>query len=296
MMITTRLGREVEVNEDYTIDQNWENHTATEHARWDYLYDRQVRILKGRAADEFLVGVQKLKISDGGIPNYEELSDRLEALTGWRVVAVPDLVPDIVFFDHLANRRFPTSDFIRNADQLDYLQEPDNFHDVFGHVPMLAHPVFADYMQAYGIGGLRAEKLGVLPQLARLYWYTVEFGLVKSPDGLRIFGSGIVSSMAESVFCLEDPSPNRIEFNLRRVMRTNYRIDDYQETYFVIDSFEALQAETLQDFKTIYEDLKGQPELEPADVLDDDVVLHRGTGDYEKAQREERALLAEKSA
>ena len=296
MMITTRLGREVEVNEDYTIDQNWENHTATEHARWDYLYDRQVRILKGRAADEFLVGVQKLKISDGGIPNYEELSDRLEALTGWRVVAVPDLVPDIVFFDHLANRRFPTSDFIRNADQLDYLQEPDNFHDVFGHVPMLAHPVFADYMQAYGVGGLRAEKLGVLPQLARLYWYTVEFGLVKSPDGLRIFGSGIVSSMAESVFCLEDPSPNRIEFNLRRVMRTNYRIDDYQETYFVIDSFEALQAETLQDFKAIYEDLKGRPELEPADVLDDDVVLHRGTGDYEKARREERALLAEKSA
>ncbi len=296
MIITTRLGREVEVNEDYTIDQDWEHHTAAEHERWDFLYARQVRILKGRAADEFLDGVQKLKISDGGIPNYEELSDRLEALTGWRVVAVPDLVPDIVFFDHLANRRFPASDFIRNADQLDYLQEPDNFHDVFGHVPMLAHPAFADYLQAYGKGGLRAEKLGVLNQLARLYWYTVEFGLVKSPEGLRIFGSGIASSMAESVFCLEDPSPNRIEFKLRRVMRTNYRIDDYQETYFVIDSFEALQTETLQDFKPIYEDLKGRPELEPADVLDDDVVLHRGTGDYEKTRCEERALLAEKSA
>lgn len=296
MMITTRLGREVEVNEDYTIDQDWEKHTASEHARWDYLYDRQGRVLKGRAADEFLDGVHKLRLSEAGIPKYEELSDHLEALTGWRVVAVPDLVPDLVFFDHLANRRFPASDFIRNADQMDYLQEPDNFHDVFGHVPMLAHPAFADYMQAYGEGGLRAERLGVLHQLARLYWYTVEFGLVKSPDGLRIFGSGIVSSMAESVFCLEDPSPNRIELNLRRVMRTNYRIDDYQETYFVIDSFEALQTETLQDFTTVYEDLKGRPELEPADVLDDDVVLHRGTGDYEKARREERALLAEKSA
>ena len=297
MIITTRLGREVEVNEDYTIDQHWENHTASEHARWDYLYERQVRILKGRAADEFLGGVHKLKISEGGIPNYNELSDRLEALTGWRVVAVPDLVPDIVFFDHLANRRFPASDFIRNADQLDYLQEPDNFHDVFGHVPMLAHPVFADYMQAYGQGGLRAEKFNVLHQLARLYWYTVEFGLVKSPDGLRIFGSGIVSSMAESVYSLEDTSPNRIAFNLLRVMRTNYRIDDFQETYFVIDSFEALQEETLQDFrKTIYEDLKDLPELEPADVLDDDVVLHRGSGDYEKARRQERALMAEKSA
>jgi phenylalanine-4-hydroxylase len=296
MMITTRLGREVEVNEDYTIDQHWENHTAAEHARWDYLYARQVRILKGRAANEFLDGIEKLKISEGGIPNYEELSGRLEALTGWRVVAVPDLVPDIVFFNHLANRRFPTSDFIRDADQLDYLQEPDNFHDVFGHVPMLAHPVFADYMQAYGKGGLRAENLGVLPQLARLYWYTVEFGLVKSPDGLRIFGSGIVSSMAESIFCLEDPSPNRIEFDLKRVMRTNYRIDDYQETYFVIDSFKALQEETLQNFGPIYDKLKGLPELEPADVLDDDVVLHLGSGEYERERREERALLAEKSA
>ena len=296
MIITTRLGREVEVNEDYTIDQNWEQHTAAEHARWDYLYERQGQVLKGRAADEFLDGVQKLKISDGGIPHYDEMSDRLDALTGWRVVAVPDLVPDNVFFTHLANRRFPASDFIRNADQLDYLQEPDNFHDVFGHVPMLAHPAFADYMQAYGVGGLRAEKLGVLNQLARLYWYTVEFGLVKSPDGLRIFGSGIASSAAESVFCLEDPSPNRIEFDLKRVMRTNYRIDDYQETYFVIDGFEALQEETLQDFGPIYEELKGLPELEPADILDNDLVLHRGTGDYEKARREERALLAEKSA
>ena len=292
MKITTALGKEVEVNEDYTVDQNWEKFTQEEHARWDTLYKRQREILKGRACDEFLSGMDRLSISKSGIPHFGRLSERLQEATGWTVVAVPDLVPDEVFFEHLANRRFPAADFIRRADQMDYIQEPDIFHDVFGHVPMLAHPVFADYMEAYGKGGLRAAGKGVLHNLARLYWYTVEFGLLNTKDGPRIYGSGIVSSRTESVFCLEDPSPNRIHFDLIRVMRSKYRIDDFQQVYFVIDSFEELFDATLQDFGPVYEELKTKGDLEITDILDNDKVYTRGTQEYAK----KRAAEAAKSA
>ncbi|MEE8258479.1 MAG: phenylalanine 4-monooxygenase [Sphingomonadales bacterium] len=280
--ITTRLGKNVEVNDDYTIDQNWQKFTAEEHARWDTLYNRQRKILKGRACDEYLNGLDLLRLSKTGIPDFGRLSERLQKATGWTVVAVPDLVPDEVFFDHLANRRFPASDFIRDASQMDYLQEPDIFHDVFGHVPMLAHPVFADYMEAYGKGGLKAADKGVLHNLARLYWYTVEFGLINTAGGLRIYGSGIVSSRAESVFSLEDVSPNRIHFDLIRVMRSNYRIDDFQQVYFVIDSFEELFEATLQDFGPVYEALEEAGDLAITDIIESDKVYTRGTQDYAK--------------
>lgn len=281
MLITTRLGREVEVAADYTLDQEWSHFSEEEHDRWDRLYARQEKILKGRACQEYLDGLHKLRLSDRGIPNYEELSDRLEKLTGWRVVAVPDLVPDDVFFDHLANRRFPAGNFIRSEAQLDYLQEPDNFHDVYGHVPMLAHPVFADYMEAYGKGGQRAMGRGVLPNLARLYWYTVEFGLINTPDGLRIYGAGIVSSKSESIYCLESKSPNRIHFDLERLMRTNYKIDDFQQTYWVIDSFDELLGATYQDFGPLYDRLeKDQTAYSPDQILDTDTVHHHGDQSY----------------
>lgn len=284
MQITTRLGRKVDVNPDYTVDQNWEDFTAEEHDRWDRLYARQMKVLKGRACDEYLDGLEKLKLSESGIPNYDELSDRLEALTGWRIVAVPDLVPDDVFFDHLANRRFPAGNFIRPEEQLDYLQEPDNFHDIFGHVPMLADKTFADYMEAYGKGGQRAAGRGVLKNLARLYWYTVEFGLINTPKGLRIYGAGIVSSKAESIFCLESDSPNRIHFDLERLMRTDYRIDDFQQTYWVIDSFEELLQATYQDFGPLYDRLEGNGTTYAVDqILDGDKTYTNGTQDYAKA-------------
>ena len=205
--------------------------------------------------------------------------------TGWQIVAVPGLVPDEVFFEHLANRRFPAGNFIRRADQLDYLEEPDVFHDVFGHVPMLMNPVIADYIQAYGAGGLRALSLGVLPHLARVYWYTVEFGLVMQPDGLRIYGAGIASSYTESLFCLDDPSPNHVAFDLERVMRTEYRIDDFQETYFVLDDFEELLALDRTDFAPLYERIRRQPELQPGDIVAGDRVLQRGTGAYHRERR-----------
>ena len=270
---------------DWTIPQGWERYTAQEHATWDTLYRRQVALLPGRASDAYLKGLDALKLSDGGIPNFEELSDRLVKLTGWSVVAVPGLVPDEVFFDHMANRRFVAGNFIRRPDQLDYLQEPDVFHDVFGHVPMLADPVFADYLEAYGKGGQRAMDHGALKWLGRLYWYTVEFGLIAEPAGLRIYGSGIVSSFAESKFALDDPSPNRIAFDLPRVMRTEYRIDDFQQNYFVIPSFDELLRLTVEtDFAPLYERLKLMPDIPVAEILPEDRVLTSGTQKYAKGR------------
>ena len=266
---------------DWTVPQQWERFTAKEHAVWDTLFARQTAMLPGRASDAFLRGVDVLRLSKPGIPDFVELSGRLMAATGWRVVAVPGLVPDAVFFDHLANRTFVAGNFIRTPDQLDYLKEPDVFHDVFGHVPMLADPVFADYMAAYGRGGQRAGSLGALKRLARLYWYTVEFGLVEDAGALRIYGAGIVSSHGESLFALDDPSPNRIGFDLNRVMRTEYKIDDYQQSYFVIPSFSELLRTTVEtDFGPLYAALERQHDLGVAEVVAEDRVLTRGTQRY----------------
>jgi len=270
---------------DWTIDQGWEQYTPAEHAVWKTLFERQVSMLAGRACNEFVQGMRALPIGADQIPDFRRLSDALMTTTGWQVVAVPGLVPDEVFFDHLANRRFPSGNFIRSADQLEYLEEPDVFHDVFGHVPMLMHPVIADYIQAYGQGGLRAQRLGNLAQLARVYWYTVEFGLIQQSDGLRIYGSGIASSYAESVFAIDDNSPNRVQFDLDRVMRTNYRIDDFQETYFVIRNLDELLELARIDFAPVYERIAALPEIAPGDVLSTDAVISRGTGRYHKDKR-----------
>jgi phenylalanine-4-hydroxylase len=268
---------------DWTIDQAWEGYSQAEHEVWITLYERQTAMLPGRACDAFLRGLDALDLHRSGIPDFTRINEELQRLTGWSVVAVPGLVPDDVFFDHLANRRFPAGQFIRKPDELDYLQEPDIFHDVFGHVPMLTDPVFADYMQAYGQGGQRALELGRLANLARLYWYTVEFGLMQTPQGLRIYGAGIVSSRTESIFALDDPSPNRIGFDLERVMRTPYRIDDFQQAYFVIDSIQTLQAVTLQDFAPIYDRLANAGDIGIAQILPGDTVFTRGTQAYASA-------------
>jgi phenylalanine-4-hydroxylase len=228
--------------------------------------------------------MEKLRLSQGGVPDFAELSARLEPLTGWSVIAVAGLVPDAVFFDHLAERRFPAGAFIRPESELDYLEEPDVFHDVFGHVPLLADPVYARFLQAYGEGGRRALARGQLAELARLYWYTVEFGLVSTPMGLRIFGAGILSSPAESLFALDDTSPNRIGFDLERVMRTRYIIDDFQQSYFVVDSFQSLLDACYQDFGPIYERLIAQPTLEPHAISPGDRIVTRGDFHYFRAK------------
>jgi phenylalanine-4-hydroxylase len=259
---------------DWTIPQNWDRFSPAEHQRWDQLFLRQSELLPGRAADTFLRGLETLKLSRSGIPDYRDLNVRLKAASGWEVVAVPGLVPDAAFFDHLANRRFPAGNFIRAADQLDYLEEPDVFHDVFGHVPMLTDPVFADYMVAYGKGGLRSLNYGALHKLARLYWYTVEFGLIEQAEGLRIYGAGILSSYGETLFALEDPTPHRIAFDLNRTMRTHYKIDAFQQSYFVISSLDELLSVTIEtDFAPLYARLETLSDIEPNERLSSDRLV-----------------------
>lgn len=274
---------------DWTVDQGWASYTPAEHAVWTTLFERQTRLLPGRACDEFIAGMNDLPIGPEQIPDFDQLSEALMKRTGWQVVAVPGLVPDDVFFEHLANRRFPSGQFIRQPHELDYLEEPDVFHDVFGHVPMLMNPCMADFIQAYGEGGRRASQLGMLTQLARVYWYTVEFGLVQQADGLRIYGAGIASSRTESLFALDSPSPHRLAFELERVMRTDYRIDDFQESYFVIQNLQELLALARVDFAPLYQRMAASPQTYgPGSVLDSDKVLWRGSGDYHRSSQKNK--------
>jgi phenylalanine-4-hydroxylase len=263
------------------IEQPWDQYTATDHQVWATLFERQQTILVGRASDEFLRTQQAMGMSAHQIPKFDDLNRMLRAATGWELIGVEGLLPELTFFDHLANRRFPVTWWIRKPEQLDYLAEPDLFHDLFGHVPLLMNPVFADYMQAYGQGGVKAHGIGpeALVNLTRLYWYTVEFGLIRDAGGLRIYGAGILSSKGESIHCLEGAAPNRIGFDLERIMRTRYRIDTYQKTYFVIDSYEQLMDATRPDFTPIYARLAAQDSIPAGSVLDTDTVYNRGTGE-----------------
>jgi phenylalanine-4-hydroxylase len=250
--------------EDWTIPQHWERFTAEEHRVWDLLFARQEAQLAGRVVRAFEEGLDVLHLSRPGIPELSELNDRLSARTGWSVVAVPGLVPDDIFFGHLANRRFPAGNFIRSASQLDYLEEPDVFHDVFGHVPMLADPQVADFMQALGQAGLAALDKGNVHRLSRLYWYTVEFGLAREDGALKIYGAGIASSFQESAYSLQSDVPERLPFNLHRVLRTRYRSDALQRCYFVVDSFEDLLGQIAgADLDRLYEQVAVLDEFEP---------------------------------
>jgi len=263
------------------IEQPWSSYSATDHEVWATLFARQRQILPGRACQAFLTAQDAMGMTPAQIPKFAELNRALRAATGWELIGVEGLLPELTFFEHLAARRFPVTWWIRRPEQLDYLAEPDLFHDLFGHVPLLMNPVFADYMQAYGRGGVKAHGIGehALVNLTRLYWYTVEFGLIRQPDGLRIYGSGIVSSKGESIHCLESDAPNRIGFDLERIMRTRYRIDTFQKTYFVIDSYEQLMDATAPDFAPIYARLAGQDSIPAGDVLPTDTVFHRGSGE-----------------
>jgi len=262
------------------VEQPWDSYTDTDHKVWAQLFARQREVLKGRACKEFIQAQDLLEMTADAIPRFDELNEILKPATGWELIGVEGLLPEQTFFDHLANRRFPVTWWIRKPEQINYISEPDLFHDLFGHVPLLMNPVFADYMEAYGRGGLKAEKIGpeALMNLTRLYWYTVEFGLIRDDNGeLRIYGSGIVSSEGESIYSLESAAPNRIGFDLERIMRTQYRIDTYQQTYFVIDDFEQLFEATQPDFVPIYDKLKTQPSFPAREVQDDDKVYQRGT-------------------
>jgi len=263
------------------VDQPWASYTRSDHETWATLFERQKQLLVGRACDEFLENQQRFGMTPDAIPKFDDLNRVLKGTTGWQIIGVEGLLPELTFFDHLANRRFPVTWWIRKPEQIDYIAEPDLFHDLFGHVPLLLNPVFADYMQAYGCGGVKAHGLGAeaLINLTRLYWYTVEFGLIKQSNGLRIYGSGIVSSKGESIHCLESAAPNRIGFDMPRIMRTRYRIDTYQKTYFVIDSFQQLMDATEPDFTPLYLELAQQESVPAGSVLQSDFVYNRGTGE-----------------
>ncbi len=263
------------------VEQPWDDYSAVDHDVWRQLYQRQRQVLVGRASDEFIAAQDAMGMTPDRIPKFLELNQVLEGATGWTLIAVEGLLPELDFFDHLANRRFPVTWWIRAPEQIDYIEEPDLFHDLFGHVPLLMNPIFGDYMQAYGRGGVKAHGIGAdaLQNLTRLYWYTVEFGLIRQADGLRIYGSGIVSSKGESLHCLESAAPNRIGFDLERIMRTRYRIDSYQKTYFVIDSFKQLIDATGPDFSPIYARLAQQPSIPAGAVQDSDQVFQRGNGE-----------------
>jgi len=251
---------------DYTCEQQWSRYTAQDHLLYRRLYERQATQLPGRACDEFIRALGALGAPDH-IPRFEDVSRRLRPATGWEIVAVPGLIPEEAFFSLLAQRRFPVTDWIRTPEEFDYVVEPDVFHDLFGHVPLLFDPMFADYMQAYGAGGMKASRLDACERLARLYWYTVEFGLINTRQGLRAYGAGILSSAGELRYSIESPEPQRVAFDLRRLMRSRYRIDSYQATYFVIDSFEQLFQATAPDFTPIYDEVRALPEVEAGAVL-----------------------------
>ena len=240
---------------DYTCDQNWAQYTAADHDTYRRLYTRQLQQLPGLACEEFITAVQELG-SPEQIPQFDAISERLLKATGWQVVGVPGLIPEEAFFGLLAARKFPVTDWIRKPEEFDYVVEPDVFHDLFGHVPLLFNPVFADYMQAYGAGGLKASRLDACELLARLYWYTVEFGLIATPKGLRAYGAGILSSAGELRHSITSAHPERVAFDLKRLMRSRYKIDTYQATYFVINSFDQLFEATAPDFTPVYGEVR----------------------------------------
>ena len=247
-------------NADYTCPQDYASYTDADHDTYRRLYERQRALLPGLASQAFIDALPSLGASDR-IPRFEEVNERLYKATGWELVGVPGLIPEVPFFTLLANRKFPVTDWIRKPEEFEYIVEPDIFHDLFGHVPLLFNPVFADYVQRYGQGGLKAQGLGSCEMLSRLYWYTIEFGLIREAGQLRAYGAGILSSSGELAYSVQSTEPQRIPLQLERTMRTRYKIDTYQQTYFVIDSFEQLFEMTAADFAPIYERLRGLPEF-----------------------------------
>ena len=260
---------------DYTCAQRWSAYTPEQHDLYRRLHQRQTAQLPGLACDAFIDAVRHLGAAET-IPRFEAINDKLYPATRWQIVAVPGLIPEEAFFALLAQRRFPVTEWLRTPEEFDYVVEPDVFHDLYGHVPLLFDPVFADYMQAYGKGGLKAARLDALTFLARLYWYTVEFGLMRTPRGLRVYGAGILSSGGEIVHAIESPQPRHVAFDLERLLRTEYRIDRYQDSYFVIESFAQLIADTAPDFTPTYERVRAMPAFAPDAAAPGDVVVPAG--------------------
>lgn len=213
--------------------------TAEENETWKILYERQIKTVQQRACDEFIEGLEKLNMPIHKIPQCDDISNVLQPATGWSVVPVDTLIPLEKFFSLLANRQFPAASFIRLREELDYLQEPDIFHEIFGHCPLLTNMAYADFIQWYGETALRLDHK-TQSLLGRLFWFTIEFGLIQTAKGLRIYGGGILSSYQETVFALESDIPQRFPFDLQHILDTAYRYDQIQKCYFIINDLNDL--------------------------------------------------------
>ena len=267
--------------EECIIDQNWGAYSAADHNTWKTLYNRQLETLKARVCEEYLEGLKTLHLVADTVPDFAQMNKHLRAATGWEVLAVPGLIASKPFFSMLANRQFPAGTFIRTPEQLDYLEEPDIFHDVFGHIPLLSNPAYANYMQEYGRAGLAALEHKGIKFLARLNWYTIEFGLIKNNGEVKAYGAGIMSSYGEAKYLFNDPSANWLQFDIDRVLRTGYYIDDLQASYFTIDSFESLFKQCIErPFIPLYEKFRAMRALTPFEIVEGDTVLRKGTGEY----------------
>jgi len=268
---------------DWTIDQGWDRYTEQDHATWRILYQRMTKLMKGRACELFERGISELPMDSEHIPNFVDLSERLQKHSGWTVVAVPGLVPDNIFFEHLANRRFPSGCYIRKPHEMDYQEYPDVFHDIFGHIPLLMYPLMGDFIQSCGKAAVKAhqlKQLDVIERIARLYWYIVEVGLVQEKDGIRSFGAAIASSEKEILFSLENDSPNLVMFDVERVMRSEFWIYDLQQTYFVLKDMNDLISIAQINLDAITEKLNGTPDIELGDLVPEDQVIQHGTLRY----------------
>ncbi len=253
-----------DMDADWTVPQVWDGYGEADHEMWRRLCARQTGLVNRYAAPEYLETLATLDFGDE-IPRFEDINALLRARTGWEIVGVPGFLPDSVFFHHLAERRFPVTVWIRTPEEFDYIVEPDIFHDLFGHVPLLADPVFAGFMQLYGTRALDAKPLGGTAMLGRLYWYGVEFGLIRGAGGLKAYGAGLLSSPGELVHAIEDPAPHRVPFDIARCLRTGFRIDEYQKTYFVIESYDQLfESFETADLAACFRDWKDEEPLDPA--------------------------------
>lgn len=231
--------------QDYVVPQCWEAFTADDHAVWDLLFARQVDLLGTRVVSPFFDGIDLLRLSHPGVPELAELNAILGPRTGWKTVAVPGLVPDDIFFAMLSERVFPVGNFIRTREQLDYLEAPDCFHDLFGHIPMLAHHDFAEMAEHIGRLGSAAIAVGEGDRVARLYWHSVEFSLARERGELKILGAGLASSFGESHFSLESAEVQRLPFSVERAVNTPYKHDAFQPRYLVSRSLDETIAEVL---------------------------------------------------
>ena len=231
--------------QDYVVPQCWDAFADDDHAVWDLLFARQVELLGNRVVTPFLDGIDLLRLSHPGVPDLEELNAILVPRTGWQTVAVTGLVPDDIFFAMLQERVFPVGNFIRLREQLDYLEEPDCFHDLFGHIPMLADHDFAEMIEHVGRLGTAAIAVGEGQRVARIYWHSVEFGLAREKGELKILGAGLASSFGEAHFSLESEDVERLPFSVSQAVNTPYKHDAFQPRYLVSDSLERTVAEVL---------------------------------------------------